>query len=370
MAVKYLAGDRIIGTAAERAALTTTTFPNTSWKEIGRFTVSGSATDTIEVKGLSSATSGTMTAKDNIMVLCHLPMATLANVYLTFNGDDAGSNANYGYRRSTNGNTTDSSDNSQDGINIGNALALDNLVVCDIRNGTREKFVIYHTNEQGATGSGTAPDREEAVGKWANTNQITTLQFKGATANCFSVGAEVVVLGCDDDEADSGTNFWQEIGTDELTSQGDVLTTGTIAAKKYLWIQTHHLGDITSGTSANSDFNMTFNDSTSGYATKSSQNGGADGIGTNTAFINGWIGYQDRFNNTFMINVASKEKLAYGQETGGITAYGAGTGSNTDEWVGKWANTSDSITKVTVTNSSARSGAYGVGSNLKVWGSN
>ena len=42
MAIKHLAGERIQGTAAERAALETTqegSAPNNSWKEIGRFTV-------------------------------------------------------------------------------------------------------------------------------------------------------------------------------------------------------------------------------------------------------------------------------------------------------------------------------------------
>ena len=43
MAVKYLAGDRLIGTAAEREALTTSTFPNTTFKVLAKDTVTGSA---------------------------------------------------------------------------------------------------------------------------------------------------------------------------------------------------------------------------------------------------------------------------------------------------------------------------------------
>ena len=47
MAVKYLAGDRLIGTAAERAAMTTSAsaIPQNSWKEIARTTL-GSASST------------------------------------------------------------------------------------------------------------------------------------------------------------------------------------------------------------------------------------------------------------------------------------------------------------------------------------
>ena len=75
MAIKHLAGERIQGTAAERAALETTqegSAPNNSWKEIGRFTVSGSDVDSIVCRGLSSATSGTFADKDNLMILIHI----------------------------------------------------------------------------------------------------------------------------------------------------------------------------------------------------------------------------------------------------------------------------------------------------------
>jgi len=74
LAVKYLAGERIIGTAAERAALETTALdsvPQDSWKEIGRFEVTGSPTHSFVVRGLSSTTSGDMAVKDNLMVLLH-----------------------------------------------------------------------------------------------------------------------------------------------------------------------------------------------------------------------------------------------------------------------------------------------------------
>jgi len=74
LAIKYLAGERLIGTAAERTALETTALdsvPQDSWKEIGRFTVTGSATNSFVVRGLSSTTSGDMALKDNLMVLLH-----------------------------------------------------------------------------------------------------------------------------------------------------------------------------------------------------------------------------------------------------------------------------------------------------------
>jgi hypothetical protein len=365
MAIKYLAGERLIGTAAERAALSGTNpaaIPQTSWKELDRYTVSGSAVATMD--------TGTFTAKDNIMILIHgIAGATYTIGKIQFNSDTG---SNYAWRRQKNG-TSDATSVSQSDIELIDAGGQETsfLTTITIKNiANREKFVTSDSMTN-YVGSGTAPRRFEIQGKWANTaNQITSVQVTSASSQTFGVGSEVVVLGCDDDEADSGTSFWQEIGSDTLTSQGDVLTTGTITAKKWLWIQTHHLGDITSGTSANSDYNMTFNDSTSGYATRQSQDGAGDGQATGTAFINGWIGYQDRFVSAFVANVASIDKIATGADCGGMTTYGSGAAPHRNEWVGKWSNTSDSITKVTVTNSSARSGAYGVGSSLKVWGSN
>ena len=56
MAVKFLAGERMIGTAAERTALSSAAAQ--SWKELGRTTL-GSAGTTISV---------TVAAKENIML--------------------------------------------------------------------------------------------------------------------------------------------------------------------------------------------------------------------------------------------------------------------------------------------------------------
>jgi hypothetical protein len=45
-----------------------------------------------------------------------------------------------------------------------------------INNSANEKLVIAHVFDQNTAGAGTAPTREEAVGKWANTSaQITEI---------------------------------------------------------------------------------------------------------------------------------------------------------------------------------------------------
>ena len=73
MAIKHLAGDRIIGTAAERAALSGTTpdtMEQTSWKELGKTTLGG---------------GGTFTPASNVTVR-----------YLAIGGGGGGGNANGG----------------------------------------------------------------------------------------------------------------------------------------------------------------------------------------------------------------------------------------------------------------------------------
>ena len=79
MAIKYLAGERLIGTAAERTALTYTgSPPQTSWKELDRVTLSGTS-DTMD--------TGTFTAKDNLMFLVHIIRSGSVSVDMTFNAD-------------------------------------------------------------------------------------------------------------------------------------------------------------------------------------------------------------------------------------------------------------------------------------------
>ena len=369
MAVKYLAGDRLIGTAAERAALsgnTPTAIPQTSWKELGR-TILTSSGSTCTVTGLAS--------KDNLLILRHtIGGDTAIGSYMRVGNGSIDSGSNYAERSSYSGGS-DATAVSQAELKFQHSFGVytTGFDVTYVRNmATEEKLFTHHYVYQRADGAGNAPERGEAVGKWTNTSnvidQVQMLNASGDTG-AFQTDTELIVLGCDDDEADSGTNFWQELGSNTLTAEGDVLTT-TITAKKYLMVDIHPTSN-SGNTSNNPDYNLTFNGATSGYAGRSSQNGGSDGTFSSGAFINGWLGYQDRFVKAYVINVASKEKLAIGHDIAvGNSGFGAGTAPQKNEWVGKWANTSDSITTVTSTNSSARPSAYGVGASIRVWGSN
>ena len=53
----------------------------------------------------------------------------------------------------------------------------------------------------------------------------------------FNTNSEIVVLGADNDEADSGTNFWQELSSTVLTAtHSGALTIPQFTPKKYMWI--------------------------------------------------------------------------------------------------------------------------------------
>ena len=86
MALKYLAGERLIGTAAERAALTTSTsnVGKTGWKILGRY-------------DHENETPPTITAKDNLLLVIFTKRANSGstNLLLKFNDDASG---NYSYR--------------------------------------------------------------------------------------------------------------------------------------------------------------------------------------------------------------------------------------------------------------------------------
>jgi hypothetical protein len=67
-----------------------------------------------------------------------------------------------------------------------------------INNSANEKLVISNSIEQNTAGAGTAPQRREAVGKWAYTSgQITSVQITRSGAGSFDTGSIIKVWGSD-----------------------------------------------------------------------------------------------------------------------------------------------------------------------------
>ena len=346
--VEYLSGNRIQGSSTK-----VTSPPQTSWKELGRTTLSSTSSD---------ITVSSFTAKDNLMVLIYAQDGSQMGYRVN---SDTGNN--YHIKRSMDGASDSTLQSTKAQVHAQGAKKEFN-VSSWINIANQEKLFISNTVSQNTAGAGNAPSRNEIVGKWANTSdQITTFTLHNAGSTGFSSGSEVVVLGYDNDESDSGTNFWQELANVELSSAGDTLDTSTITAKKYLWIQAFipegagHHGYIY--------FNGDDGGSNNNYARRGSINGGNDITTTDDDEIN-WSHDTNtaKYLNMFVINISDKEKLCIAEYMD-YGSSGAGTTPNRIEWVYKWVNTSAQISSVKLYNNKASSNDFPIGTTLKVWGS-
>ncbi len=323
------------------------------WTELARTTL-GSAGDIIDVTSFAD--------KRYYMILSDLQPSGVIGGRVRYGTTSIDTGSNYARRQSADGGSDGT------GINL-NQLDIAGLDADDdifrmeyIANlSGKEKLGITHVVGRTAVGAGTAPLRREGVTKWANTsNPMQSYRAYNAGTGNYASGSEVVVLGWD--PADTHTsNFWEELASVELGSAGN-LSSGTITAKKYLWVQIYS----TTGTSAN-DYLRFNSDSGTNYSDRKSADGSTDATRTGqTALIN-HINEGGRttpsFTNLFIINNSANEKLVTGHVIQQLTA-GAGNAPSRLEVVGKWANTSSQITNITAF------GTLGIGSFIKVWGSN
>ncbi len=344
--VEYLSGGRIQGSS-------TLTSPNhTSWKELGRATLSSSG---------DVMTSGTITAKDNMMILYYgINDGEMINK-LTFN-DDTGNN--YAYRLSDSGGS-DTTTTSNAFLEFATSSTSIEFTVADFVNvADKEKLGIANVIGQNTAGAGNAPRRRELACKWANSSDaITKVTATNSQSGSFGSGSELVVLGCDNDEADAGTPFWQEIKDVTLSSNGDALDSGTITAKKYLFVTWKT--DPTGGNT--DDIKVRFNnDSGSNYAYRRDAGSSDETFtSTNNPRIDAANGAYARDGFMYIINKSDKEKLIYAQD---CISQGTGGGQAPRyiETAMKWANTSAQITRIELLNQG--SGDIASGSHMRIFG--
>ena len=350
MTINYHSGRRIQGTSTDSTAV------SGGWKEVGRTTL-GSDASTITVSSLPD--------KRYYMVLTQGKTSqTNGDFALRYNGD---SGSNYAVRQTWNGGSDNTYVNQSYIRPLGTVLDLPFLNIDYISNKSdKEKLIIGHGIDDTVSGAGTAPTREEHVAKWTNTSdalsQVQALLVNGSPN--YRSGSEVVVLGWDEDDTHS-TNFWEELGTANLSGgTADLLNITSFTAKKYLWIQ-YYIEESTANANARLTFN---NDTGSNYAYRRSLNGGTDYTGTSKAYISP-DGFEagNKLVNMFIINNSATEKLIISNSITNATA-GAGNAPTRCEMTFKWTNTSSQITRIDLTNSD--SGEMGTGSILKVWGSN
>ena len=235
---------------------------------------------------------------------------------------------------------------------------------------SKEKLVISNFIEQNTAGAGTAPQRRENVYKWTNTsNAVSAVTEYNTGEGEYDVNSEVVVLAWDPTDTHT-TNFWEELASVDWTS-GDTISSGTITAKKYLWVQINWQNTVSHY--ANLYFNADSNGAN--YASRQSINGTAEqtsashnsgdplfrvvGEGSGSIFLNSYV-------NMFIINNSANEKLIIANGIQ-ITTAGANAPYLRNEAVGKWANTSEQITNITL-KKTASHGNFS-GGTMKVWGS-
>ena len=139
-------------------------------------------TELASVSGTGSGTtldSGTFTAKKYLWVQIYFNASTTFVPQFRFNGDTA---TNYADRYSVNGGA-DGTDVSSAGYYPSASTTSPQLInTFIINNSANEKLCISHVADRAAAGAANAPNRAEAVGKWANTaNQITSLIFSSVS---------------------------------------------------------------------------------------------------------------------------------------------------------------------------------------------
>jgi hypothetical protein len=347
--VDYLSGGRIQGSTA-----LITTPPQTSWKEIGRTTL-GSSGATIDVTSLP--------AKDNLMILMSGGRSSGNDVSYRYNAD---TNDNYAGKETYNGQSdNDYNDQNHNRVFGGGAINFDVQHISNKSN--NEKLMIGH-GCHASTGANNVPTRVERTQKWANTSSsISQVNLFNLSAGNFDSGAEVVVLGMDNDESDSGTNFWQELTTTEATSnQSGTWSTDTFTSKKYLWVQCFFVGEdqdpnmrVGTGGSLDTGNNYSYRFMYSGTSDQTDNTKSSMPIGSVYSNVG--------MTNTFIFNQSDKEKLFVHHALRNDTAGADNSPAYRFESAGKWANTSGQIDKIGWYKSSGT--IAGTGSWIKVWGS-
>lgn len=328
------------------------------WVELGRTTL-GSNNTALNVSSLPN--------KRYYMVLSDFNLTDVSNPYMKLNADGG---TKYAWRYSMNGGADGTGVSNNQGIfnSISGGSNQRYFFIDYIANKSdKEKLLYRHSSNINAIGASNAPSRGELVAKYTETtNPVSSVNWYDNSGSGFSFvsGSEVVVLGYDPSDTHT-TNFWEELASVELGSASDTISSGTITAKKYLWVQFYQKS------SGNANNMLRFNgDSGSNYAIRGTSNGDADTPAGNTTNCFGNFGSSyssPSFHNSFIINNSANEKLVTSHTVVQNTA-GAGTAPSRQEVVGKWANTSSQITSISFTNSDT--GDYAAGSILKVWGSN
>ena len=335
-----------MGTTAERSSIPVTATTG-GWVELGRTTL-GAASSTIDVTSLPD--------KRYYMILSHYTKTATLGANLRMNGL---SSLTYSQRKSLNG-APDGTDVSQAGwydLSGTNDYPTFNVLYFANRS-ANEKLGLGWLIDQEGNGAGIAPHRGELAYKNSTTSSAIDQFTVGTSTSTFATG-EAVVLGWDPDDTHAN-NFWEELASVTASGSSSNLSSGTITAKKYLWLQ-WFVEPSSSGT-----LSLTFNNDTDpNYGYRYSLDGGSEFTDTSVAAIKPqFTSTTPFFTNMFIINNSGNEKLTISHSVSQNTA-AATTAPRRMEVVGKWDNTASQITEIDLDTSA---GNWNSNSFLKVWG--
>jgi len=364
--VTYLSGERIQGSSAK----VPDSSPNTGWKVLGRAVFDSNNPDDLD--------TGTFAIKDNLMILLATVSSTTIHPKLQFN-EDTGNN--YTFRYLATGTSSGGETSPADHIRMANGTNSRNAIsVINVRNNaSKEKLVDSFYGYTEDAGSAFTPQFEESWGTWTRTSgsgtgnasaSITSVQVNNAQNGNYLAGTEVIVLGCDDDEADSGTNFWQQLAHKELTSTGGSFSVN-FTGKKFIWFQFYtkptgtsepriRIGWTISGT-------PTIRVSSGEYLSLSSANGAdATATGGTTNMCTTISGSSSsQFMSGFLLNMNGFRHLILYRS---INYDSAGNNAVQRRYgIGKLANSDGFVTTIEVFENTGNS-VLGAGSYLTVWG--
>ncbi len=344
MTITYHAGRRIQATQADFDG---TLAVSGGWKELDRQTL-GSAGDTINVTGLAD--------KRYLMILgSKIPSGSSDLVY-RFNAD---ANNNYCIRFSDNYGSDGASTGQGRLVGDNGGSTTPSFQVGFVANKSdREKLFINNAVGQNGTSAGDCPVSREAIGKWTNTsNSISSVQgIQQESGADFASGSEVVVLGWDPDDTHTD-NFWEPLASVNGDGSSTNLSSGTLTAKKYLWVQAY--------TQTSNAHKMTFNnDNNNNYARRWGANGGSENLNASQNGIGTQWTTTTCFLNMFIANISGQQKLILGNDVE-RNSTGAGNPPYRFNFVGKWTGT-DQITEIDFN----KVGNFTSTDYIKVWGSN
>ena len=317
---------------------------------------SGGDTDELEV---------TFTpAKDYLMILVNSTGNFAMETIMLFGGSDY-SSTDYAVRRRKNDSGSDSSGTTTswrivDGAGGTTGSHFGAYEVWNDDN-SGDKVGIGHcviTNNTGADTTAKKCISYETTASWnpdTASTRITRVKIKpDSGTHYFGDGTELIVLGMDVDEADSGTNFWQEIASVTGDGSSTTMTTGTITLPKYLMMEIYGESMVSC--------KMRFNGETSSDFQRTYTANGGDWTQNNATVDLAFLyDLAPAVIQLYMTNESGKEKLILGHTT---EANNSSTALNRMELFAKNIDTA-LITEISL---SKPSGNFTSNDNFRIWG--